>query len=79
MPEPAYHCTMCGEPCDKKLLAARSVTFRELGVGGQLIKSATTHWMCPNCMKADPAYSMKREDGPDAQMRRLAGAATRRT
>lgn len=79
MPEVAYHCTQCGAPCEKKMLAAKAVTFRELGVGGQLLKSSVVDWMCPDCMKADPAYRLKREDGPDAQMRRLASAPTRRT
>jgi hypothetical protein len=73
-----YKCTRCYKPATKRELAAKTATFRELGVGKPLIRSRTVDWLCVSCMTEDPDYNLDRADGPDARQRR-ANATPRRS
>lgn len=74
-----YACTRCGKEHPRSDLVAKVASFRELGVGGRLVRSRTVAWLCENCMVYDPDYNMTRVNGPDAESRRTADATPRRS
>lgn len=61
-----YECTRCKTPCERELLMARSVNFKLMGEGGRLIKSRTSDWLCPACVKVDPDYTAPPFKAPGA-------------
>lgn len=54
--EPDYSCTSCGKATGRELLTVKKVVFQEMGTGGRIHKSRVTHWLCPNCVQADPDF-----------------------
>lgn len=73
-----YRCTACNKQTPKADLAAKTVTFRELGYSKPLIRSRTVAWLCKSCMGLDPDFNLERTDGPDATHRREKDSATSR-
>lgn len=55
--EPDYSCTRCGAPCDRELLTVFKVSFNEMGMGGRVLKSRVSDWLCPKCVKEDPHWN----------------------
>lgn len=49
-----YACTVCNEPKDRDALIVKRIQFREMGVGGKVIKTRVIAWLCTICLSADP-------------------------
>lgn len=64
--ERVYECTRCKTPCERKLLMIRQVNFKLIGEGGRLIRSRTTHWLCPKCVDGDPDWNAGKFKSPGA-------------
>lgn len=67
-----YVCNGCGNPTSRDLLTVKKVLFVEMGAGGRTIRSRVDKWLCPPCVKADPAWNLpahrmpeERPMGPD--------------
>lgn len=54
--EPIYECTQCKATPGRDLLTVKKAVFLEMGMGGRIIRSRVTDWLCPSCTAKDPDY-----------------------
>lgn len=64
MQEYEYYCTGCNRPTKRDLLTAKKVLFNEIGKGGRTLRSRTVDWLCPDCVKQDPAWLLEPNQAP---------------
>lgn len=70
-----YACTKCGaEVADRDRLTVKKSSFHNMGAKARTLRSRVVHWLCPECLKADPdwnrpAYSDPSEAGDTVTIR----------
>lgn len=52
-----YKCTRCDSKTQRSKLTVKRVLFQTMGEGFRTLKSRTTDWLCPVCLKGDPAWT----------------------
>lgn len=64
-------CDRCGPetaPLPMTSLRSKTVVFKQLGLGGGVIRSRVTEWLCDEHMKSDPDYQRApRSSSPGAR------------
>lgn len=55
-----YECTNCGTQTDRSDLMVKRAVFKTIGEYGKTVRSRTTAWLCPACLKADTDWNMKK-------------------
>lgn len=64
----SYKCTDCGSQPGREQLTAVVVQFKPIGAGAKVLKSRTTHWLCPECLKKNPVWNLSKHDAPAYQL-----------
>lgn len=54
--EHEYVCTKCGASTHRDLLTVKKVLFTEMGAGSRTLRARVVDWLCPKCVKEDPAW-----------------------
>lgn len=56
-----YKCAVCGRIRQRDQLAAKRVSFMEMGEGAKTIRARVVSWLCKDpCMLKDPDYNRER-------------------
>ncbi len=63
-----YKCTGCGEVVSREVLIVKHAVFKTPGVGPRVVKSRTTHWLCPSCLEKDSDWNIESHDAPAYQI-----------
>jgi predicted RNA-binding Zn-ribbon protein involved in translation (DUF1610 family) len=62
-----YKCTNCGADTKRDLLTVKKVLFTEMGAGSKTIRARVVDWLCPPCVKNDPAWRAPAHQLPQYQ------------
>lgn len=63
-----YKCTNCNAVIPREQVTVVNVQFKTPGSGPKVLKSRTTHWLCPSCLEVDPVWNLPSHDAPAYQM-----------
>lgn len=64
-----YKCTECNARPGRDNLKVKKVQFVAIGVRPKVFRSRTVAWLCPDCIKKDPAWNQLEYDSPGLQPR----------
>lgn len=60
-----WPCSVCGDETQPKTqMVAKRVTFTTLGSGYDVLRSRTTHYLCPKCREKDAEWLSPPFSGP---------------
>lgn len=60
-----YVCTKCKrDVLDRDRLTVKKASFHNMGSKARTIRSRVVHWLCPDCLKADPDWNRQAYSDP---------------
>lgn len=68
-----YLCNGCGKPTRRSLLTVKKVLFTEMGAGAKTDRARVVGWLCPACVKKDPAWNLPPYIQPTQRVERNLG------
>ena len=53
-----YICNGCGKPTRRSMLTVKKILFTGMGAGASTDRARVVAWLCPDCVKKDPAWNL---------------------